>query len=177
MPAVANADVIKRLDILIDDGRSYSRSLLRSMLLQLEVKKIHEVGDGLAALDAIGTFTPDVLIVDWDLPILNAREVLLAARHSGFLSSPDPPVIVLSSSGESAQVHEAKKFGVPHFMVWPISPKMLQDRLLEIVKAARRSARIYKRKGQSSVPAAASESQEPDLVEGRDGHAADRVIE
>jgi PleD family two-component response regulator len=66
MAAVANSEVIKHLVVLIADSRPHSRGLLRSMLLQLEVKKIHEVVDGAAALDAIVTVNPDVMILDWE---------------------------------------------------------------------------------------------------------------
>ena len=130
MVAVANSEVIKHLVVLIADNRPHSRALLRSMLLQLEVKKIHEVGDGAAALEAIGAVSPDVMILDWDLPVLSAREVLRRARSPGAYQNPDLPIIVLSSSGQSAHVHEAMALGAPYFMVWPISPKMLQQRLL-----------------------------------------------
>ena len=58
MAIVANAEVIKRLVILIADGRPHPRALLRSMLSQLEVKSIHEAIDGAAALEAIVTINP-----------------------------------------------------------------------------------------------------------------------
>ena len=62
MTAVANSEVIKRLAVLIVESRPHSRALLRSMLLQLEVKKIHEVADGAGALNALVAFSPDVMI-------------------------------------------------------------------------------------------------------------------
>jgi two-component system chemotaxis response regulator CheY len=155
MAKVADHDVIKRLVILIADGRSHSRTLLRSMLLQFEVKKIYEVSDGAAALDAIITVNPDVMIVDWELPVLSALDVLRMIKSQTVNSNPDLPIIVLSSSGESAHVHEAIELGAPHFMVWPISPRMLQDRLIGIVREARKTARRHKRDGQHLTTAPA----------------------
>jgi DNA-binding NarL/FixJ family response regulator len=155
MATVANAEVIKRLVILIADCRPHSRALLRAILLQLEVKKIHEAADGAAALDAIAAVNPDVLILDWDLPGVSAPEVLRKARSPGN-ANPDLPIIVLSSFGQSTYVHEAMKYGAPHFMVWPISPKMVQQRLLGIVADARRTALAYKRKISAPVADAAA---------------------
>jgi hypothetical protein len=43
------------------------------------------------------------------------------------------------------------KHGTPYFMVWPISPKMLQQRLLGIVTEARNTARNYMRKVSASA--------------------------
>jgi CheY-like chemotaxis protein len=146
MAAVANSEVIKHLVVLIADSRPHSRTLLRSMLSQLEVKKIHEVVDGAAALQALVTVNPDVMILDWGLPVLSAREVLRMARSPGVNPNPDLPIIVLSSSGQSTYVHEAIGLGAPYFMVWPISAKMLQQRLLGIVSEARNVARAFRRK-------------------------------
>lgn len=144
MAAIANAEVIKRLVILVADSKAYSRGLLRSMLFQLEIKKIHEVMDGAAAVDAIYEVNPDVVILDWDLPVISTRELLRMARSPGMLPNPNLPIIVLSNSGEVASVHEAIQLGAPQIMVWPISPKMLEQRLVGIVKKARKVARAYK---------------------------------
>lgn len=152
MATVANSEVIKHLVILIADSRPHSRALLRSMLLQLEVKKIHEVVDGDAAIEAIVAVNPDVMILDWDLPGRSARNVLRTARSPSTSLNPDLPIIVLSSSGQSAHVHEAIELGAPYFLVWPISPKMLQQRFLGIVAEARNVARAFRRKNLSDAP-------------------------
>lgn len=152
MATVANTDVVKRLVVLIADGRPFSRALLRSMLLHLEVKKIHEVGDGAAALEAVCTVRPDVMIVDWDLPVLNVQALFKMVRTSRVIPNPDLPIIVISSTGQSTDVHEAIKLGAQQFMVRPISPKMLQQRLLRIVTDARRLARAQRNGAQAARP-------------------------
>jgi two-component system chemotaxis response regulator CheY len=149
MAIVANAEVIKRLVILIADGRPHPRALLRSMLSQLEVKNIHEAIDGAAALDAIIAVNP----------VFNAAEVLRTVRTSPTIPYPDLPVIVLSSSGQSRDVHKAMKHGAPHFMVWPISTKMLQQRLSGIVEKARKTALAYKHTSDAAAPGSAADMQ------------------
>jgi CheY-like chemotaxis protein len=151
MAIVANAEVIKRLVILIADGRPHPRALLRTMLSQLEVKQIHEAIDGPTALDAIAAIDPDVMFLDWELPVFNAMAVLRTVRSSTTAPNPDLPIIVLSSSGESQDVLKALKHGAPHFMVWPISPKMLQQRLSGIVAKARKTALAYRRRSSATA--------------------------
>jgi two-component system, chemotaxis family, chemotaxis protein CheY len=160
MAIVANAEVIKRLVILIADGRPHPRALLRSMLSQLEVKNIHEAIDGAAALDAIATVNPDVMFVDWELPVFNAAQVLRTVRSSPTIPYPDLPVVVLSSSGQSRDVHKAMKHGAPHFMVWPISTKMVQQRLSGIVEKARKTALAYKHTSDAAAPGSATEDMQ-----------------
>jgi CheY-like chemotaxis protein len=139
MTIAANAIALKGLVILLADGRLYSRALMRSMLAQLEIKAIHEAVDGAAAIDVICAVNPDVMIVDWDLPVLNVRDLLRMVRTSSAIPNPNLPIIVVSSSGQSADVHDAIKLGATQFMVRPISPKMLEQRLRSIVKAARKA--------------------------------------
>jgi two-component system chemotaxis response regulator CheY len=139
MAIAANAIALKGLVILLADGRLYSRALMRSMLSQLEIKAIHEAVDGATAIDVICAVNPDVMIVDWDLPVLNVRDMLRMVRTSSTIPNPNLPIIVVSSSGQSADVHDAIKLGAQQFMVRPISPKMLEQRLRSIVKAARKA--------------------------------------
>lgn len=139
MAIAANDIALKSLAILLADGKLYSRALMRSMLLQLEIKAIHEAADGAAAIDVICAVNPDVMIVDWDLPVLNVRDVLRMVRTSSAIPNPNLPIIVVSSSGQSADVHDAIKLGAQQFMVRPISPKMLEQRLRSIVKAAQKA--------------------------------------
>jgi AmiR/NasT family two-component response regulator len=40
------------------------------MLTNLGIKSIYESVDGIAALEAIRTINPDVMILEWDLPVL-----------------------------------------------------------------------------------------------------------
>ena len=76
MPSAKEMEkAIESLAILIADPNVYTRKLTRMMLVNLGAKTIFEVGDGVAALDAIRNVSPDVMILNWDLPILDGTEV------------------------------------------------------------------------------------------------------
>ena len=57
------------------------------MLTNLGAKSVLEAPDGLAALEAIRTADPDVMLLDWDMPVLNGIEVLRIVRSPGCLSA------------------------------------------------------------------------------------------
>jgi CheY-like chemotaxis protein len=139
MAIVANAEMTKGLVILIADGKLYSRALLRSMLSQLGVRTICEAGEGAAAIEAIFAVNPDLAILDWDLPVVSAREVLRIVRTHDGSPNPDLPIIIISSSGQGAHVREAIGLGAQQFLVRPISLKGLERRLLAVVTKARKS--------------------------------------
>ena len=63
------------------------RRLTRTMLTNLGAKSVLEAPDGLAALEAIRIADPDVMLLDWDMPVLNGIEVLRIVRSPGCLSA------------------------------------------------------------------------------------------
>lgn len=124
---------IEGLVILIADSNAYTRKLTRMMLTNLGVKSIYEAGDGVVALECIRTVNPDVMIMDWDMPVLDGREVMQIVRSPGAHPKSNLPVIMLSDVGLQSRVQAAIRVGAHEFLVKPISPKTLQQRLLGIV--------------------------------------------
>jgi two-component system chemotaxis response regulator CheY len=124
---------IEGLVVLIADSNAYMRKLTRMMLVNIGAKAIYEAADGIAAIEAIRTLSPDVMILDWDLPVLDGREVMRIVRSPGVFPKPNLPVIMVTDCGERSRVTAAIRLGVHEFLVKPISPKTLQQRLLGII--------------------------------------------
>ncbi len=133
MNATNIKEAIENLVILVADSSSYNRRLTRAMLVNAGAKSIYEVGDGVAALDAIRNVNPDVMILTWDLPGLDGPEVMRIVRSPGVFPLPNLPIIMISDTGQRSRVIGAIKLGVHELLVRPISPKALQQRLLGIL--------------------------------------------
>ena len=125
--------MIQGLNILIVDDNAYMRRLTRMMLTNLGAKSALEANDGLAALEAIRNSDPDVMLLDWDMPVLNGIEVLRIVRSPGVFPRPNLPVIMLTTRAQRSNVHEALRAGANEFLLKPTSPKALCDRLTSIV--------------------------------------------
>jgi CheY-like chemotaxis protein len=125
--------MIQGLNILVVDDNAYMRRLTRLMLTNLGAKSVLEAADGLAALEAIRTCDPDVMLLDWDMPVLNGIEVLRIVRSPGVFPRPNLPVIMLTTRAQRAYVHEALRAGANEFLLKPTSPKALCERLTSIV--------------------------------------------
>jgi CheY-like chemotaxis protein len=132
------------LAILVADSNVYTRKLTRMMLVNLGAKLIYEVGDGVAALDAIRNVNPDVMILNWDLPVLDGPEVMRIVRSPGVFPKPGLPIIMLTDIGKRSRVTAAVRLGVHEFLVKPVSPKTLQQRLLGILLKPRPMVRAGK---------------------------------
>ena len=115
------------------------------MLTNLGIKSTYEAGDGVGALDAIRAVNPDVMIMDWDMPILDGRGGHAHRARAGCLSQAEPAGHHADRRGiAQSRVTTAMRLGVHEFLVKPISPKTLQQRLLGLILNPRPMVRAGK---------------------------------
>src|ERR1700691_3843206 len=131
------ADRIQALCVLVVDDNQYMRKMVRNLLVNCGVKDIYEAPDGISALDTIRTVGPDVVILDWEMPLLNGAELVRIVRSPGVFPMPDVPIIMLSGHGERWRVVEAVRLGVHEYLIKPVSAKALYDRLVSIMMQPR----------------------------------------
>jgi len=129
--------LIKSLGVLVVDDSQFMRKIVRNLLLNVGVKDVYEAGDGIAGLEAIRTIGPDIVILDWELPLLNGAEFVRIVRSPGVFPFSDIPIIMLSSHGERWRVVEAVRIGVNEYLRKPVSAQALLDRLTAIVAKPR----------------------------------------
>jgi two-component system chemotaxis response regulator CheY len=129
--------MVQDLSILIVDDNQYMRKIVRNLLVNIGVRKVYEASDGIAGLDAIRIVTPDIVILDWELPLLNGAEFVRIVRSPGVFPVPDVPIIMLSSHGERWRVVEAVRLGVNEYLRKPVSAQALLDRLTSIIAKPR----------------------------------------
>jgi two-component system, chemotaxis family, chemotaxis protein CheY len=136
------ADLVAGLCVLVVDDNQYMRKMIRNLLVNCGIKEIYEAGDGIAALDIIRTVGPDVVILDWEMPLLSGAELVRIVRSPGVFPVPDVPIIMLSGHGERWRVVEAVRLGVNEYLVKPVSAKALYDRLVSIMAQPRPAVQL-----------------------------------
>jgi DNA-binding response OmpR family regulator len=124
--------LIQDLRVLVVDDSQYMRKIVRNLLTNIGVRKVFEAADGIAALDAIRTVSPDVVILDWELPLLNGAELVRIVRSPGVFPMADVPIIMLSAHCERWRVVEAVRIGVNEFLAKPVSAQAILDRMTAI---------------------------------------------
>jgi two-component system, chemotaxis family, chemotaxis protein CheY len=138
------AKLVQATRVLIIDDNQYMRKVIRNLLVNLGVKNIQEASDGIAGLEAIRMYGPDVVLLDWEMPLLTGPELLRIIRSPGVFPMADVPIVMLTGHVERWRILEAKKLGVNEFLMKPVSAKSLLDRLLSIVVKPRPMVRIGK---------------------------------
>ncbi len=124
---------LARMDFLIVDDNSYTRTLLRGALKHMGVRNVYESPDAISGLSMIEINTPSIAFIDWEMPLITGAEMVRAIRSPGRFSLPDIPIIMMSGHGERWRVEEAMKLGVNEFVLKPISGKTLVERIAAIV--------------------------------------------
>ena len=134
--------LVQQLNVLLVDDNAFTRKLVRALLYNIGVKSVAEASDGIAALEVIRQSAPDVIILDWEMPLLNGPELVRIVRSPGVFPAPDVPIIMLSAHGERWRIVESVKLGVNEFLCKPVSAKSLLDRLVSILVKPRESVQF-----------------------------------
>ena len=116
--------------ILIAEDDSMLRSLLRFRLERADYI-IEEAPDGKAAIEAITTFQPDLIISDIMMPFMNGLEIINHVRNEMKL---EVPIIILSMAGQEENVLEAFNIGANDFIAKPFNPNELVVRCKRLLR-------------------------------------------
>jgi CheY-like chemotaxis protein len=133
---------IQQLRVLVVDDNAFMRKMVRSLLLNIGVKKVYEAADGIAGLEQIRAVAPDVIVLDWEMPLLDGPELVRIVRSPGVFPTPDIPIIMLTAHGDRSRIVEAVRIGVNEFLCKPVSAKMLADRLTSIFAKPRANVKL-----------------------------------
>jgi two-component system, chemotaxis family, chemotaxis protein CheY len=139
-PEIAN--LLSSLNVLIVEDNAFTRRINRGILAHLGIKTVHEAADGAAGLEAIRRYAPDLVIVDWELPLLNGGELVRMVRSPETFPLPDVPIIVLTCHGQRWRVIEAQRCGANEFLVKPASAQTVLQRILSIFLKPRPMVRL-----------------------------------
>jgi two-component system chemotaxis response regulator CheY len=135
-------DQIASLKVLIVDDEYYMRKVVRTMLLAMGIKFVTEADNGMAGLEAIKQHRPDIVIVDWEMPLIDGAQFVRMVRSPGEFPMPDVPIIMLSGHGDRWRVVEAARIGAHEYLLKPVSTKSLLDRIVAIIGKPRPTVKL-----------------------------------
>jgi two-component system, chemotaxis family, chemotaxis protein CheY len=129
------------LVVLVADESVHMRRIVREILLRSGIKRILEASDGADAIAQYTTLLPDVVILEWELPILSGEDFIRLARTSPETAKRDTPIVLMLANPQKAVVSLAIKLGIKDIVAKPLSPKALCSRVFEAVVRAREAQR------------------------------------
>ncbi|WP_127142387.1 response regulator [Pelagibacterium montanilacus] len=110
---------------LIVDDSSVVRKVARRILETMDFI-VDEAEDGEEALDKCKREMPDVIFLDWQMPIMNGIEFLKALRS--YSGGDAPAVIFCTTERDIGQMALARKVGATDHMLKPFDQAMFEEK-------------------------------------------------
>lgn len=133
---------IQALKVLVIDDEQYMRKVTRTILTAIGVKTVLEAPDGMTGLEIARTQLPHLIIVDWEMPLIDGAQLVRMIRTPGEFPVPDVPIIMLSAHSDQWRVVESARIGANEFVRKPVSIKTMEDRLLAVVNRPRPTVKL-----------------------------------
>jgi two-component system chemotaxis response regulator CheY len=111
--------------LIVDDSkviRKVARHMLETMSFHVE-----EAGDGREALDRCARAMPDVILLDWNMPVMTGMEFLHAL---GDARPPQrPKVVFCTTECDIGHIRAALDAGADEYVMKPFDRDMLESKL------------------------------------------------
>jgi two-component system OmpR family response regulator len=115
--------------VLIVDDEAGVRELLKDAL-KLAGFETHTANDGMSALTTLRIFTPDIMIIDINMPLMDGFELVERLRANGN----EVPVLMLSARADRVDVTRGLTLGADDYVVKPFGLEELVLRLKAILR-------------------------------------------
>ena len=114
--------------LLVDDHRLVRAGLTSLLATAAGVEVVGEAADGAQALEQVAATSPDVVLMDLSMPVMDGVTATRALRTR----HPETRVVVLSSFSDRSRVREAVAAGATGYVLKDCTP----DELLSAVRSA-----------------------------------------
>jgi two-component system, chemotaxis family, chemotaxis protein CheY len=111
--------------LIVDDSKVI-RKVARHILETMEFN-VAEAADGKEALDHCSNATPDVILLDWNMPIMSGMDFLRAYRST--ISSPSAKVIFCTTENGVGHIQAAIDAGADEYVMKPFDRETLEAKL------------------------------------------------
>ncbi len=115
--------------LLIDDDDAH-RIFLRQAFSKKLNATVMEAKNGVEALRVLEKLTPDVIMLDLWMPVMNGQDFLEKLRDEEQWK--DIPVIIMSALRDKDIVQKLLKLKISDYMIKPITMEQISDRISKI---------------------------------------------
>jgi len=133
---------IMALKVLVIDDETYMRKVTKTILGAIGIKNILEAADGATGLEMARTQLPGLIIVDWEMPLIDGAQFVQMVRTPGDFPTPEVPIIMLSAHADLWRVKESARIGANEFVRKPVSIKTLEGRIVAAVTQPRPTVKL-----------------------------------
>ncbi len=127
--------------LVVDDDEPTTR-MIDQILRSGGVGRVETARGAVEALKRLKTVRPNVIFVDWQMPVMDGLAMTRAIRAAALQPDPmipDPkvPIVMLTGRSRGVDVENARLAGVTEFLVKPFKPAVLLSRLSAVTAWSR----------------------------------------
>ena len=112
--------------LIVDDSKTM-RMILGKTLKEIGFL-VTEAGEGQEALDRLNQGEPvDLMLVDWNMPVMNGYELVCAVRANALLSG--VRIMMVTTETSMSQMETALAAGANEYVMKPFTKEVLLEKL------------------------------------------------
>jgi two-component system chemotaxis response regulator CheY len=115
---------------LIVDDSSVVRKVARRIMEELAFD-VREAEEGAQALDMCRKGMPDLILLDWSMPVMDGVEFLAHLRKE-LADGEKPKVVFCTTENDVAQIAKAMRAGADDFLMKPFDRDIVEAKLQEV---------------------------------------------
>lgn len=117
-----------KLCLVVDDSKVI-RKVASRILEELQFS-IEEAADGQEALDACDRNLPDVVLLDWNMPVMDGLEFLKALRSREGIEQ--PIVVFCTTENDMSHIRTAMEAGANEYIMKPFDREIIEAKFSQV---------------------------------------------
>ncbi len=128
---------LDRIRVLIVDDNLHMIFIVKTLLRGFGLKDFLEARDAVEAFEIANSEPIDLIIVDYEMDILDGADFIRLVRNGNDSQNPYIPIIMLTAYSERSKVEAARDAGVTEFLAKPVNAIDLYKKIASIVNSPR----------------------------------------
>ncbi len=128
---------LENLRVMIVDDNIHMINIVKTLLRGFGLKAFYEATDAAEAFDIVKNEAMDLIIVDYQMDLLDGTDFVRLVRTAEDSPNPFIPIIMLTAHSERSRVISARDAGINEFCCKPVTAKGLYGKLISVINTSR----------------------------------------
>ena len=118
------------MKILTVDDSTTMRRIIINTLARIGHKDVVQADNGKMGLDQLAAGGIDVIITDWNMPVMDGLTFVKKVRSSEWAHI---PILMVTTNAAKEDIVEALQAGVNNYVVKPFTPETLREKIVSLL--------------------------------------------